>query len=50
MKTALITGSGFVGKHLTAYLIDKGFDATVMARNIKETSHLPKAAKLIILI
>lgn len=47
MKTALITGSGFVGKHLTAYLIDKGFDATVMARNIKETSHLPKAAKLI---
>ncbi len=33
MKTLLVGGSGFVGSHLTPFLVEKGFDVTIMARH-----------------
>ena len=45
MKTLIVGGSGFVGSHLTPFLIEKGFDVTIMARRPDRGARFPSAVK-----
>lgn len=45
MKTLIVGGSGFVGSHLTPFLIEKGFDVTIMARRPDRGSRFPSEVK-----
>ena len=45
MKTLIVGGSGFVGSHLTPFLVEKGFDVTIMARRPEGGPWLPSGVK-----
>jgi uncharacterized protein YbjT (DUF2867 family) len=45
MRTLIVGGSGFVGSHLTPFLVKKGFDVTVMARRPERGPRFPSEVK-----
>jgi uncharacterized protein len=45
MKTLIVGGSGFVGSHLTPFLVEKGFNVTIMARRPERGPGLPSEVK-----
>ncbi len=45
MKTLIVGGSGFVGSHLTPFLVKGGFDVTIMARRPKLGPDFPAQVK-----
>jgi hypothetical protein len=47
MRTLIVGGSGFVGSHLTPFLVENGFDVTVMARRPDRGPKLPSEVKML---
>jgi uncharacterized protein len=47
MKVYITGGSGFVGSHMTRFLVDKGIDVTIMARNAKRGPRLPERVSVV---
>lgn len=47
MRTLIVGGNGFVGSHLTPFLVEKGFDVTVMARRPDRGAKLPSEVKML---
>ena len=47
MKTLIVGGSGFVGSHLTPFLVSKGFDVSIMARRPEHGARFPPEVKTI---
>jgi len=47
MKTLIVGGNGFVGSHLTPFLVEKGFEVTVMARRPDRGAKLPSEVKML---
>jgi uncharacterized protein (TIGR01777 family) len=45
MRTLIVGGSGFVGSHLTPFLVKRGFDVTIMARRPERGPHVPSTVK-----
>jgi uncharacterized protein (TIGR01777 family) len=47
MNVFITGGSGFVGSNLTRFLVDKGFDVTIMARHPKRGRGIPTKVNLL---
>lgn len=47
MNVFITGGSGFVGSNLTRFLVDKGFDVTIMARHPKRARGMPDKVNLL---
>jgi uncharacterized protein len=47
MKVFIAGGSGFVGSHMTRFLVDKGFDVTIMARIPERGPRLPEKVNVV---
>ncbi|MFW9998331.1 MAG: TIGR01777 family oxidoreductase [Candidatus Odinarchaeota archaeon] len=45
MRALIVGGSGFVGSHLTPFLVEKGFDVTIMARHPERGPRVPSQVK-----
>ncbi len=47
MKVFIAGGSGFVGSHMTRFLVDNGIDVTIMARNPNRGPRLPERVSVV---
>jgi uncharacterized protein (TIGR01777 family) len=47
MRALIVGGSGFVGSHLTPFLLEKGFDVTIMARRPDRGPKFPSKVKML---
>lgn len=47
MKVFIVGGSGFVGSHMSRFLVKRGADVTVMARNPKQGPDLPDKVNVV---
>ncbi|MGC8603301.1 MAG: NAD-dependent epimerase/dehydratase family protein, partial [Desulfomonilaceae bacterium] len=45
MKTLIVGGNGFVGSYLSPFLLEKGFDVTIMARRPDRGAWSPAGVK-----